>query len=103
MKRLSTVAADFEAGFVALLGQARETTEDVADVVAAIIADVKARGDVALCDYTTRFDRFALASDRIVEGLHRFDVFSSQCKRDSHHHWHTKKIPRPVFIAEASR
>ena len=28
-----------------------------ASTVAAIIADVRARGDAALCDYTARFDR----------------------------------------------
>ena len=36
-------------GFRALLEQARETTEAVDAAVAAIIADVRARGDAALC------------------------------------------------------
>ena len=60
MKRLSTADAGFEAAFTALLGQARETTENVGAVVAGIIADVRARGDEALCDYTARFDRMAI-------------------------------------------
>jgi histidinol dehydrogenase len=61
MKRLSTADADFAARFAALLDEARETTENVGDVVAAIIADVRARGDAALCDYTARFDRMTVA------------------------------------------
>ncbi len=65
MKRLDTVAPGFEAAFTTLLDQARETTSNVADTVAAIIAEVRARGDAALCDYTTRFDRMPLAPDRL--------------------------------------
>jgi histidinol dehydrogenase len=57
MRRLSTADTGFEAAFTALLGQARETTENVGAVVAGIIAEVRARGDAALCDYTARFDR----------------------------------------------
>jgi histidinol dehydrogenase len=60
MIRLDTRDAGFEAAFVALLGQARETTEDVSAAVAAIIADVRARQDAALIDATLRFDRLAL-------------------------------------------
>jgi histidinol dehydrogenase len=60
MIRLDTRDAGFEAAFTALLGQARETTEDVSAAVAAIIADVRARRDAALIDATLRFDRLAL-------------------------------------------
>ncbi len=66
MKRLSTAAPGFAAEFAALLDEARETTETVGDVVAAIIADVRARGDAALCDYTARFDRMAITADRLA-------------------------------------
>ena len=65
MKRLDTRAADFEAGFVALLDQARDTTARVDAPVAAIIADVRQRGDAALCDFTARFDRMAITPDRL--------------------------------------
>ncbi|HTN12861.1 MAG TPA: histidinol dehydrogenase [Acetobacteraceae bacterium] len=66
MKRLSTRETGFEAAFVALLEQARETTARVDGVVAEIIAAVRARGDAALCEYTSRFDRFALEPGRIA-------------------------------------
>ena len=45
MKSLSTAAPDFEPAFAALLGEARETSESVGEAVAAIITEVRARGD----------------------------------------------------------
>jgi histidinol dehydrogenase len=65
MIRLSTAQPDFETHFTALLSQARETTETVDRAVADIIADVRARGDVAVIDYTARFDRQTLTADRL--------------------------------------
>ena len=62
---LSTAASDFEAAFAALLGMKREEAEDVDQAVAAIIADVRARGDAALIELTARFDRM----DVTAEGL----------------------------------
>ncbi|MBC7952951.1 MAG: histidinol dehydrogenase [Rhodospirillaceae bacterium] len=57
MLRLDARQPDFEAQFLALLDMKRETDADVNAVVAAIIADVRARGDEALIEYTKRFDR----------------------------------------------
>jgi histidinol dehydrogenase len=65
MIRLDTRDAGFDAAFTALLGQARETTEDVSATVAAIIADVRARKDAALIDATLRFDRLALTPETL--------------------------------------
>jgi len=65
MIRLTTTAPDFPAAFAALLAQARETTERVDQPVAAIIADIRTRGDAALIDYTSRFDRLTLTQDRL--------------------------------------
>jgi histidinol dehydrogenase len=66
MQRLSTCDAGFAAAFTALLDQARETTESVGPQVASIIAAVRAEGDAALCDYTTRFDRVVMTADRLA-------------------------------------
>ncbi|WP_341211378.1 histidinol dehydrogenase [uncultured Limimaricola sp.] len=63
--RLSTTDAEFEARFAALLTMKREDSPDVDDTVAAIIADVRARGDLALVDYTSRFDRMTLDATRL--------------------------------------
>lgn len=60
---LSTDAPDFEARFTTLLQAKREDSADVDDVVAGIIADVRARGDQALLDLTARFDRLTLTPE----------------------------------------
>ncbi|MGG5812330.1 histidinol dehydrogenase [Falsiroseomonas sp. CW058] len=62
MKRLDTTDPGFEAAFRALLDDARETTARVDAAVAAIIAEVRARGDAALLDLTARFDRWRPSS-----------------------------------------
>ena len=65
MKRLDTADHTFEPDFTALLNQTRDTTSNVGETVAAIIAAVRARGDDALCDYTARFDRMPITADRL--------------------------------------
>ena len=62
MTRLATADAGFEAAFGRLLARSQGATGSVAEVVAGIVADVRARGDAALLEYTTRFDRFTPAS-----------------------------------------
>ena len=57
--RLALRDADFEARFAALLGLKREVSEEVDGIVATILDDVRARGDVALAELTLRFDRLA--------------------------------------------
>ncbi len=57
---LDATAPDFEAAFTALLSAKREDSPDVDHVVAEIIADVRARGDVAVLELTEKFDRLKL-------------------------------------------
>jgi histidinol dehydrogenase len=61
MMRLATTHPNFPTAFDALLTQARETVEHVDRPVAAIIAEIRARGDAALIDYTARFDHVTLS------------------------------------------
>ncbi|PKR89108.1 histidinol dehydrogenase [Pleomorphomonas diazotrophica] len=56
--RLDDRAPDFEARFSAFLTTKREVSADVDAAVADIIADVRARGDAALHDWTGKLDRF---------------------------------------------
>ncbi len=63
---LSTADTGFDAAFQALLGQKREEAEDVDQAVAAIIADVRARGDQAVIDLTARFDRLTLTPQTLA-------------------------------------
>ncbi|MDX2209008.1 MAG: histidinol dehydrogenase [Sphingopyxis sp.] len=51
---------DFGTAFDALVGARRESDSDVSRDVAAIIADVRARGDAAVAELTLRFDRVDL-------------------------------------------
>jgi histidinol dehydrogenase len=60
---LTITDPDFEARFIALLAMKREDSPDVDDVVAAIIKDVRARGDTALIELTEKFDRFTLTPE----------------------------------------
>ncbi len=50
----------FDAAFAALLAMKREDSPEVDEAVAAIIADVRTRGDAALVELTARFDRVQL-------------------------------------------
>ncbi len=63
---LSTRHPDFEPSFTALLGQKREDSPDVDAVVAAIIADVRTRGDAAVIEMTARFDRLDLTPETLA-------------------------------------
>ncbi|MGE0503759.1 MAG: histidinol dehydrogenase [Rhizobiaceae bacterium] len=58
----------FEGAFAALLAAKRETSEDVDEAVRTIVAEVRARGDAALLDYTLRFDRADLATIGLTVG-----------------------------------
>jgi histidinol dehydrogenase len=56
--RLNSLAPDFDSGLARLLDWDQTTDPAVETVVRDIIADVRARGDAALLDYTERFDRW---------------------------------------------
>ncbi len=62
---LDARAPDFEARFAALLAGKRETSVDVADAVAAILAEVRADGDAALIRLTAKFDRLELTPETL--------------------------------------
>src|SRR6056297_2121092 len=62
---LDATAPDFEARFTALLSMKREDSPDVDDTVAAIIKDVRARGDAAVIELTARFDRLELTPETL--------------------------------------
>ena len=62
---LDASSADFEARFNALLSMKREDSPDVDAVVAGIIADVRARGDAAVLELTTKFDRMTLTPETL--------------------------------------
>ena len=62
IKRLSSSDADFKQRLDALLAFESAQDESVDQTVAAILADVKVRGDAAVVEYTNRFDRLSAQS-----------------------------------------
>ena len=63
---LDSSAADFAASFERFLSLKRAAEADVDDVVARIIADVRARGLAAVVELTARFDRLELTEETIA-------------------------------------
>ena len=82
MKFYSTADAGFEAAFTALLNEARETAESVDQAVGAIIADVRARGDAAVLDYTKRFDRLELTAQTLRVSTAEIDAAVAEIPAD---------------------
>ncbi|MDP2494567.1 histidinol dehydrogenase [Shimia thalassica] len=79
---LDASAIDFEERFVALLGAKREDSPDVDAVVAEIIADVRARGDAAVIDLTSKFDRLDLTPETLAFSAEEIDAFCEQVSED---------------------
>ncbi len=63
---LSTKDADFDARLAALLSAKREDAPDVDAVVKGIIEDVRTRGDEAVLELTSKFDRLDLTPETLA-------------------------------------
>ncbi|MCB1407248.1 MAG: histidinol dehydrogenase [Rhodobacteraceae bacterium] len=71
---LDTADADFETRLSALLGMKREESPDVDATVAAIIDDVRQRGDAAVIELTAKFDRLDLTPDTLAFSAAEIDA-----------------------------
>lgn len=102
----------FESAFVALLATKRESAADVDTAVAQIIEQVASRGDVALIDYTSRFDRIELtpatlrlSKDEIAAGAdaasaETVDALRLAAGRIESFHRH--QLPTPIDYVDAA-
>lgn len=79
---LSIQDADFDTRFTALLNAKREDSPDVDDVVARIIADVRHRGDAAVIELTSRFDRLDLTPQTLAFSAAEIDAYCAQVPPD---------------------
>ena len=70
IRQLATTAPGFEADFQRVLHWSAETDHEIEERVAAILADVRARGDAAVLEYTQRFDGLAAGSVAALEITH---------------------------------
>ncbi len=75
---LNSDDADFETKFTAFLGTKREDSPDVDAAVAGIIADVRARGDAAVIELTSKFDRLDLTADTLRFSTDEIDALVAQ-------------------------
>ena len=79
-RRLDATSKGFEAEFTRLLGDKREQSADVNDAVAAILAEVRARGDAAVRDYTAKFDRFDLPETGALMSDADMQAWADKCE-----------------------
>jgi histidinol dehydrogenase len=79
--RLDTRAADFAQRFHRFLDSKREVAADVEGSVREIVADVAARGDPALCDYTAKFDGFEATAAALRVSEQELTAAFSACER----------------------
>ena len=109
--RLHASAADFEQAFAAFLSTKREVSEEVDTAVRAIVKDVRTRGDAALIDYTTKFDRQTLTPDTLRISLEEIDaavagadpkvVEALKLARDRIHSHHARQMPKDDRYTDA--
>ena len=89
--RLDHSEPDFEARFADVLAMKRETSEEVDGIVAAILDDVRTRGDEAVVELTLRLDRLDLATtsmrvgaDEIAAAVDAVDPATLDALRTAH-------------------
>jgi histidinol dehydrogenase len=74
IRHLATTQPDFEAVFQKVLHWSAETDTAIEECVAAILADVRTRGDAAVLDYTARFDHLQ------VDGMAALELGQAELK-----------------------
>jgi len=103
-QQFDSQAPDFADRFRAFLDAKREASLDVEQTVRAIIAEVMARGDAALLDYTRKFDRIDLAKTGLRVSAAEIDDARKACDpkalaalelaRDRIEAYHRRQMPK---------
>ncbi|MEO1142356.1 MAG: histidinol dehydrogenase, partial [Pseudomonadota bacterium] len=117
--RLDNRDADFEDQFTALLNQKREASMDVNTVVREIIEKVRAEGDAALIEYTSKFDRLDLTTETLqvredelsaaMSSIDEDTLSALQLAHDRIHSHHARQLPKddrytdPIGVELGSR
>ncbi|OBQ62594.1 histidinol dehydrogenase [Mesorhizobium erdmanii] len=104
--------ADFEQRFAAFLTTKREVSADVEAAVREIIARVRAEGDAALLDYSSRFDRADLKSvgiavskaeiARAYDGADAQTIKALEFARDRIRAYHEQQLPKDNRYTDAA-
>ncbi|NOR72513.1 MAG: histidinol dehydrogenase [Mariprofundaceae bacterium] len=72
--RLSSIQPGFHEQLDTLLSRETDTGDDIQNLVADILRDVKQRGDAALCEYTSRFDHWECTTERLEISRDRMET-----------------------------
>jgi histidinol dehydrogenase len=110
MELLKTNDVKFTTKFQLFVNERREATVDVSGTVRDIIADVRIRGDIAVKDYTTSFDRFSpdilrLGSEFITEKASQCSLKikeSLQLAADRIGTFHQKQLPQNIGYEDSA-
>jgi histidinol dehydrogenase len=110
--RLDTRAPGFAAGFAALVASRAAAEGDVSQAVAAIVADVRGRGDAAVLDYTRRWDRLALSAAEMQIAPARLDAALASVPSETRRaldlaatrirDFHARQRPEPIDYTDAA-
>lgn len=65
IQRLDSTQPGYREKLDALLSRETDTGDDVQNLVAGILRDVKTRGDAALCEYTSKFDGWDCTPEKL--------------------------------------
>ena len=111
-RRLNSAQAGFAAEFAALLAERRHGPSGNTAKVAEIIADVRARGDAALLEYTTRFDGLDLSAAKLRLKPDEIAAAAAQCPTETRaalafaakriEDFHQRQMPTDLDYTDAS-
>ncbi|MDX8381289.1 MAG: histidinol dehydrogenase [Ghiorsea sp.] len=73
IKRIYSTSAGYQTQLNDLLSRETDTGVDVQNLVAGILADVKARGNAALCEYTAKFDGWDCTAENMMISRERME------------------------------
>ena len=109
--RLDSKDSDFAARFAGFADKRRAIAADVDEVVAEIIAQVRARGDAALIEYTKRFDRLDLSPGTLRIGADEIEAAGAQADPEAVaalrfaarriEDYHRHQVPRDYSYSDA--
>ncbi len=110
--RLDATRSDFRDRFAALLSAKRETATNVDAVAAAIVEDVRRRGDEALIEYTAQFDRLQLRPatlrvskgeiDRAMKSCPKQTVAALKLAAGRIRAYHRRQLPRDFLYRDTA-
>jgi len=109
--KLSARDGNFREAFTALLAKSREEQNNVDGTVAAILAEVKAKGDAAVIAYTSKFDRLPLTPATLAFSKAEIEGAAAQCDaktltalKDAAQRirdYHVRQLPKDEYYTDA--